>query len=128
MKRPLIIRAIAVVEVLIGLSTLAGMLIFARLGELAKPFNVLVFVIITSIISILLGAGLFTYRKRAAELLIFFSGCIILTKLMAAAGLLHFNGELLTFVATDTKNIISVIYHGFVIIVLTRRSANKILR
>lgn len=123
-----LIKTIASIEVFIGFFTLAGMAFYAHFLMLAKPLNVLVFVTLTSTISVLLGMGLFRYKKAAATLLVFFSGCIILTKVMVAAGLLKFSGEIITSVPSDTKNLISIIYHGLIILILTRPSIRDTLR
>lgn len=128
MVQRLLIRTIAVIELLIGACTLASIAAAITLSTLSKPPNVLLMVIITSIISVLLGAGLFRQMKEAAILLVFFSGYVILTKILIVTGLIHFNGELITGAVRDMKNGISVVYHLGVIIVLTRPSVRKMLK
>lgn len=124
----IILNAIASIEIFIGLFTLSGMALYIHLGRLAKPPNVLTFVTVTAVVSTLLGLGLFRRKKAVVTLLIFFSGYIILTKLMVVTGLMRFNGEILASVPTDLKNIISALYHLFVIAFLTKPSVQKELR
>lgn len=124
----LIITVIASMEVFIGLFTLSGMAFYIHLGRLAKPPNVLTFVTVTAVASTLLGLGLLRRKRAAVTLLIFFSGYIILTKAMVAMGLMRFNGEMLTVIPTDFKNIISTAYHLLVIVLLTKPSLQKELR
>lgn len=128
MANHFVINAIASIEIFIGLFTLSGMVLYIHLGRLAKPPNVLTFVTVTAVVSALLGLGLFRRKKAAATLLVFFSGYIILTKVMVATGLMQFNGAILAYVPIDLKNLISVLYHLFVIVFLTKPSVQKELR
>ena len=124
----IILSVIATIEIFIGLFTLFGMALYSNLGLLVKPPNVLTFVTVTAVFSTLLGLGLFRRKGAAAMLLVFFSGYIILTKVMIATGLMQFNGAILAYVPTDLKNIISAFYHLFVIVFLTKPSVQKELR
>jgi hypothetical protein len=129
MANLIVINTIAFVEVFIGLFTLAGMALYMYLGLLAKPPNVLTFVTVAAVASAALGLGLFRRKRAAATLLIFFSGYIILTKLMVFTGLMRFNGEILASLPTDLKSIVSTFYHLFVIVFLTKPSVqNELLR
>lgn len=123
-----LIVLIALIEIAIGLSTLSGLALYTQFSLLSKPFNVLVFVVAAATVSTLLGVGLTHLNRHCAILLVFFSGYIILTKLMVAGGLLRFNGEIVTFIPTDAKNLLSLAYHGFVLIFLTRPRVTSELR
>lgn len=128
MAERLIVKAIAIIEILIGVCTLSSIAAAISLSLLTKPPNVLLMVIITSVISVLLGVGLLRQMKEAAILLVFFSGYVILTKILIATGLMHFNGELIAGVARDAKNVVSVLYHIAVIAVLTTPSVRRSLK
>jgi TRAP-type uncharacterized transport system fused permease subunit len=122
------INLIASIEIFIGLFTLSGMAFYIHLGRLAKPPNVLTFVTVTAVVSTLLGLGLLRRNKMAVTLLVFFSGYIILTKVMVATGLVHFNGAILEYLPTDLKNLVSALYHFVLIVLLTKPSVQKELR
>lgn len=123
-----VINAIATVEIFIGLFTLSGMALYLHLGLLAKPPNVLTFVTVTAVVSTLLGLGLFRRKRAVATLLVFFSGYIILTKVMVATDLMQFNGAILAYLPADLKNLVSALYHLFVIVFLTKPSVQKELQ
>ena len=128
MFNTIILNVIASIEVFIGLFTLSGMAFYIHLGRLAKPPNVLTFVTVTAVVSTLLGLGLFRRKRTAVTLLVFFSGYIILTKVMVATGLIHFNGAILAYLSTDLKNLVSALYHLLLIVFLTKSSVQKELR
>jgi hypothetical protein len=128
MIQKLVINTIASIEIFIGLFTLSGLALYLNLGLSVKPPNVLTFVTVTAVVSTLLGLGLLRRKKAAADILIFFSGYIILTKVMVATGLMQFNGAILAQVPTDLKNLVSSLYHVVLIIFLTKPSVQKELR
>ena len=118
-----IIALIAFVELAIGISTIIGLLTSASLHLSKKPANVFIFVILSAMISTAIGIGLFKCREWARTAIVFFSGYIILTKVLVFAGLMHFNGEIIAFIPTDLKNYISIAYHAFLFIFFSRKSA-----
>ncbi len=122
------IKTIAIIELMIGFGTLSGIAWYTHLALQAKPMNVLVFVTAAAAASAILGMGLFEKRKWAATLLVFFSGYIILNKAMIAGGLLHFNGEIITSIPLDIKNLVSILYHSSLILFLARPSVRNTLR
>lgn len=124
----IILNSIASIEIFIGLFTLSGMALYIHLGRLAKPPNVLTFVAVTAVVSTVLGLGLFRRKRAAADLLIFFSGYIILTKVMVATGLMQLDGTILAYIPADLKNFVSAFYHLVVIIFLTKSSVQDGLR
>jgi hypothetical protein len=115
-----VIRTIAFTELLIGIYTILGLIIFQFFSLAEKSPNVFIFVLLSSMASSVIGVGLFSYKQWARTVLVFFSGYVILTKILIFGNLLHFNGEILTVVPTGIKNIISVIYHIFLVIFFTR--------
>lgn len=125
MKDKIFVKIIAFIELAIGLTTFLGLVIYSSLSMSQKPFNVFIFVLLTSIVSILIGLGLLTYKDLARKAIIFFALYIILTKLMIFSNLLQFNGEIITFVPTDLKNLISIAYHSLVIIIFNRKDVKE---
>lgn len=115
-----VIRNIAYIELLIGLSTITGLMASPVLSLPEKPANVFVFVLVSAVISTIIGLGILIHRPWARTLLVFFSGYIIITKILIFAGLLYFSGEMVTFVPAAVKNLVSVGYHSFVFVFFTR--------
>ena len=116
------IRLIAFVELLIGLSTLFGLITYSLLLISKKPLNVFIFVLLSSVISIIIGLGLLNYREWSRIFLVFFSGYVILTKILVLANVLYFKGEIITFFPGDLKNYISIIYHCFITLFFTQQT------
>lgn len=112
---------IALIEILIGGITFLATLASLFTASNAKAPNVLAFVLLTSCISATLGLGLLKHKKRAFELLIYFSSIIILSKILILAGIITLNGALEMSVPPDLKNFISVSYHAAIIFFLTRK-------
>lgn len=111
---------IGIVEVLIGLLTLFGVAIVQTAGISdidPKPLNVYLFVVTTAAVSFVLGVGVIAKRKWAGKALMFFSGYIIMTKLLKYCGLLTFSGDILTTIPVWGKDTISLTYHAFVIVI-----------
>ncbi|MBD3426989.1 MAG: hypothetical protein GF409_07175 [Candidatus Omnitrophica bacterium] len=122
MKKLIPVNMIAWLEILIGVCTLIGSS-YIRFGGIPgfppKPLNVYIFVTLTAITAFILGIGVLNRRRWAIRLLIFFSGYIILTKLLIYSGLLTFSGSIFTILPVHIKDGISILYHSLVIIILT---------
>ena len=116
-----ILHLIGITEISLGLSTLAANLTALILFTNTKSFNVLVFVLTTSLMSTLIGIGLLRGHKSAYQALLYFSSVIVLTKILILGGIIGLNGALETTVPGPIKNAVSILYHGFVIAYLTRR-------
>lgn len=123
--REMVVRGIAVIEMALGAVTMAGIAWATVALAQHKPFNVLVFVLVTAGLSFTIGVGLWRREEWARLLLVFFAGYVVLTKALIFAGLMHFNGELITVVSADLKNLISTVYHIFVIVYFTRPAIKK---
>ena len=126
MRSKTIIKIIAITEISIGLSTILGLLTYILLSLSTKSLNVFIFVLVSAIISSILGIGLFYYKNWARTLLLFFSGYIVLTKIMCFFNLLHFNGDIIIFISSRLKNSISIIYHVLIIAFLNWETVRKI--
>jgi len=120
LRNKIYISVIALVEILIGLITLLGLTISVFGIAESKPVNVFIFVLVSACISVILGIGLLKKKIWAHKLLIFFSGYIIITKILIFAGILQLTGELLKVVPPVMQNILSAIYHIFVIVILRK--------
>lgn len=115
----------ALTEVIIGSLTLTTTSLSLLLGFSSKPSNVITFVITSSFISLFLGIGLLLRLTYARKLLLFFSGWVILSKIFLFMGLITLNGAMETTIAPHIKNIISIVYHGSLIVYFLRPSVRS---
>lgn len=113
------------IEIAIGASTLLLVLISVFLRQSAKPLEVLIFVLCASTISLSLGIGILRRSLHSYHLLLFFSSVIIFTKLLIFAKIISLNGALETTIPPMIKNIISMLYHGVVIVYFTQPAIKK---
>lgn len=81
----------------------------------AKSPNVLIFVIISSLLSASLGIGIILRSHYFRKLIMFFAGWIILSKVLIFGGIITLNGQLETSIPIGIKNFISIIYHALII-------------
>ncbi len=125
LKNRLIIKFIAFTEIAIGMVTIFSLASSFFFFVPKKPVNVFIFVLASALISSTLGLGLLRFNNLFRKLLIFFSGYVILIKILVFMGILHFTGELITAISDPVKNSISIIYHIFVIISLSHGSSKK---
>jgi hypothetical protein len=65
-----------------------------------------------------LGVGLLFRSSLCRKLLVFFSGWIILSKILIFSGLLVFHGNLETLLDPRAKDALSILYHTFAIVYL----------
>lgn len=119
------IIAIGTIEIVIGLVTLISLAEAKLFFGITKPLGVFLFVFVTSLISFMLGVGILRYRWWARKLLIFFSGYIILTKIFLLLGILKLSPAFETLISSNTKNIVSSIYHLFVILFFCNKQIRK---
>ncbi len=122
------INIVSFIELLIGLITITGLTISYFGAFPQKPVNVFVFVLATAATSTAIGIGLFKRWRWAWLLLVFFSGYIVITKLMLLSGLLIFTGEIIRFIPTDVKNYISITYHSFIVLYFTRKHTRSLFQ
>ena len=112
---------IGLIEIGIGFTTfiVCSLVQFWGMGGFApKPLNVFFYVVITSLVSTALGLGVLRGREWAIKLLIYFSGYIVLNKLLLYAGLLTFSGQIMTIIPRDIKEIVSFCYHLALVVLL----------
>lgn len=126
MNNKIIIKTIASLEMLIGLVTLSGISIYALFAISKKPINVFLFVLISSLLSTTIGLGLLNYKNWARTLIIFFSGYVLITKILILTGLMRFNGEILTAIPSDLKSMVSIFYHTFIMFFFNRQAVKGI--
>ena len=117
---------IALTEILFGGITLIAVLASLILSKSTKPLEVLIFVLATSLTSFILGIGLFRKNRSAYRLLIFLSLVIAFSKILIFTKIISLSGALETTIPSDTKNLISIIYHSLVIFYLTRKPVKAI--
>jgi len=121
-------KCIALTEILLGGITLLAVIISLAAGKSAKPVEVLIFVLTTSGLSLWLGVGVLRKNRASYQLLLFFSAVIVLSKILIFAKIISLNGGLETTIPPRLKNIVSIAYHSFVIILLTRQPVKKVFR
>ncbi|MBD3379412.1 MAG: hypothetical protein GF408_03005 [Candidatus Omnitrophica bacterium] len=124
----LTIRSVAVIEVLIGLYISLSFIISSLIDPPGRPKTVYGFVIVTSLISIVIGAGLFAYKKWARRVLIFFAGYVIITKFLLVSNLVTFTGNTIEFISIGTKDIISLFYHIAILVIFNLNNIKKELK
>lgn len=125
MSTKIAIKIFAFIELLIGLSTFISLIACAALSISKKPLNVFIFVIASATISAILGVGIINYKERARVILVFFSGYIVLTKILVIAGLLQLCCDIITFIPVHLKNGTSIIYHLFIALFFTRQNVKR---
>ena len=113
---------------LIGGVTLVATSATSFLGTSSKSPNVLIFVLLTSISSSLIGIGLLRSNRLAYQLLLYFSSVIVFSKILIFAGIIQLNGALETNIPNSFKNIISILYHVAVIYFLTHHTVREVFK
>jgi hypothetical protein len=116
------IQIFGLTEIAIGTITLLAIVVSLVKGTSAKPPNVLTFVIISSLISVALGAGVLLKEKHSRKLLIFFAGWVILSKILIYAKIMTLCCSLETTISSNLKNLISIAYHSILILYFHHRS------
>ena len=111
-----------VIEVIIGAVTLFAVGASFFLEKSTKPPEVLIFVLTTSAISLSLGIGILKHSITSYRLLLYFATVIILSKILIFSRIIILSGALDTSLSQSTKNIISVIYHGLLVLYFIRPS------
>lgn len=122
------IALIGVIEVVIGFGSLCAVTAFHFLAIAVKPLNVLIFVLASSLTSIVLGYGILARRSWARTLLVFFAGYVALTKVLLAADLLTLNGAIAAGIPSWLTNATSFIYHVTLIVILERKACKERFR
>lgn len=111
----------AFIEILLGSITLVAVILSLIQGKSTKPLEVLIFVLITAVISTVLGFGILRYNLTCYHLLLFLSSIIILSKILIFAKIITLSGALETKIPSSLKNIISISYHSLLIFYFTRK-------
>jgi len=125
MKDDLGIRLFAFIEIIIGAVTLLTVLSSLIQGHSAKPWEVMLFVLVTAAISSGLGVGILKYNLTSYHLLLYFSSIIVLSKILIFAKIITLSGALETTVPASIKNTVSVLYHSLIIFYFTRQSVRE---
>lgn len=126
MPRPKILLYIGLTEILIGSLTLLGTAISLLFSFNTKTPNVLTFILISATISLMLGFGILILSGIAYKTLIYFSSFILINKVLILFDIFRLNGALETFIPPPLKNMISIVYHAFVIVYLCRSDIKKL--
>jgi len=122
------VNVIAAIEIAIGSSAFVGSILSGYLFSISKPLNVLMFVMATAVLSAALGCGLLMRREWSRRALVYFSGYIVLMKILIFAGILTLSGEIMTIMPAWVKDAISVAYHMFIMIILQADEVKRVFR
>ena len=106
-----LINLIASIECAIGASTALSLFYYPGQSGSRKPTGVFIFVLIAAAVSFLIGAGLFLKKEKARKYLVYFSGYIVIEKMLVFLGVLSLNGRVLVAVLGIPVDGISVVYH-----------------
>ncbi len=104
------------IEICIGVVTLVALIESSLFRQSAKPPEVFIFVLVTSLISLSLGIGILRYNLNCYHLLLYFATLIIFSKLLIFAKIISLSGALETSVPSGIKNTVSVIYHALLLL------------
>ena len=99
------IRVIAIIEILIGLYISLSFIIASLINPPRRPKTVYGFVVLTSLISVIIGIGLFRYKNWGRQFLIFFAGYVIFTKFLLLSNLVEFTGNTIKFMSINLKDV-----------------------
>ena len=114
------ILVLGIIEILIGGITLCGIFGSIVMGINTKSANVLMFVVASATISTLIGIGILQLRIEAYRLLLYFSSVILLSKILIVLDIISLNGALTSFIPEYIRDIVSGLYHAFIIYYLRR--------
>jgi len=123
-----VIITIGLIEILIGGITLLGTIISLAASINTKPQNVLIFVLSAACLSFALGVGILTLQRWAWRLLLYFSSVILLSKILLLMGIIHLNGALVPAVPPWLNHLISLGYHGAVILYLRKPAVKELFQ
>jgi hypothetical protein len=121
MQRGRGIKYFAYSEIILGLASLGSTFICLLKHYCIYPPASLAFLLITAFISISLGLGILKHNVHAYHLLIFFSGLIVLSKILIFGQIISLNQNIITLLPPGTKNMTSLIYHSLLIFYFTRK-------
>ena len=115
-----LINLIASIECAIGVSTALSLFYYPGQSGSRKPTGVFIFVLVAAAVSFLIGAGLFLKKEKARKYLVYFSGYIVIEKILVFLGVLSLNGKIVTDILRIPVDTISVVYHGLVILIFSQ--------
>lgn len=124
----IVIRAIALIEMFIGLFIPIDLIVAFFAANPSRPAPVYFFVGVTSLISVIIGLGLFKYKSWGRKILIFFAGYVIITKILIFSRLITFTGNTIDLIPVMEKDILSLIYHTALLVVLNLKSFTSELK
>lgn len=110
-KRAYGIVLFGLIEVAIGAGTLAAVLASLMRGTSTKPLAVLLFVLLTSATSLILGVGLMRRNDTCYRVLLSLSAMIVFSKVLIFAGIITLSGALETSIPSPLKHSVSLVYH-----------------
>lgn len=119
---------IAVIECAIGLGTGLGLFLCPLFQSTGKAPGVFAFVLTASMVSFFIGLGLLLKKEWARGYLVYFSGYILLEKLLIFLGVLTLNGKMVSHVLGVSTDIYSLVYHGAILALLSLPKFRSLFR
>lgn len=115
-----LIKLVALIECAIGATTIVGISYYATQSLSQKPLGVFVFVFVAAVVSSLIGLGLLSGKEIARKCLVYFSGYIVIEKTLIFLGVFSLNGRVVSDIRGVPVDVISLAYHGIILIVFSR--------
>lgn len=116
------VEFIGFIELLIGLSTMLFVSLFHIFSIIEKPLGVFIFVMASAFISAAIGFGILNYKNWARILLVFFSGYVVILKILIYLGVMKFTGEIIISPPSYVKDLISILYHILILVFFTNNN------
>jgi hypothetical protein len=113
-------RIVGGIELLVGMTMIAGLAPILSGTSSPRPFGFYVFIFTTSFVSLAIGVGLIFLKEKARKYLVYFSGYIVIEKIMIFFGVLSLEGEWMTTLFGVSKEVVSFVYHGLALIIFSR--------
>lgn len=123
----IIIRTFAVTEILIGLYISISFITASLISPPGRPITIYVLIVLASLISVIIGVGLFRYKNLGRQFLIFFAGYVIFTKFLLFSSLVEFTVNTVNFMSVASKDTVSFIYHCCILIIFNLKDIKKAL-
>jgi len=116
------IKYFAYTEIILGIVSLFSTIFCLLNNRTPYPVTVATFLFATALISISLGIGILNYSRPSYYLLIFFSGVVVLSKILIFSKIISLNQTITSTLTPGVKNTTSLIYHSLLIFYFTRKS------
>lgn len=115
------IKCFAYTEIMLGIVSLFSLAFSLLNNPPSYPTTLTTFLLAAALISISLGIGILNFSRQSYYLLIFFSGVIVLSKILIFSNIISLNQAITSPFTPGVKNSVSFIYHSLLIFYFTRK-------